>query len=87
METILTGYPSLPSKLWGRMQGWYSAAVDHAPPPARITLKRITAERKELYCAVPPIIFWGGRDTQSELFPCPLLLASPAVVCIILAPP
>ena len=53
METILTGYPSLPSKLWGRMQGWYSAAVDHAPPPARITLKRITAERKELYRAFP----------------------------------
>ena len=54
METILTRHSSLPRKFWGRMQGWYSVAVDHAPPPARITLKRITAERKELYCAVPP---------------------------------
>ena len=58
METILTGYPSLPRKLWGRMQGWYSVAVDHAPPPARITLKRITEEREELYHIVTPL---GGK--------------------------
>ena len=36
------------------MRGWYQEAVDHVPPPAWVTLKRITAEREELYPAVPP---------------------------------
>ena len=36
------------------MKGWYQAAVDHAPPPAWFTLKRITAERVYLYRYVPP---------------------------------
>ena len=29
-------------------------AVDYAPPPAQVTLKRIMAERVELYSYVPP---------------------------------
>ena len=36
------------------MKGWYKAAVNRAPPPARATLERITAERVELYSYVPP---------------------------------
>ena len=36
------------------MKGWYKAAFDRAPPPDQVTLKRITAERVDLYCQVPP---------------------------------
>ena len=36
------------------MKGWYRVAVDRAPPPARVTLERITAERVDLYSYVPP---------------------------------
>ena len=36
------------------MWGWYLEAVDHALLPSWVTLKRITAERKEIYRAVPP---------------------------------
>ena len=36
------------------MKGWYKAVVNRAPPPARATLERITAERVELYSYVPP---------------------------------
>ena len=28
--------------------------MDHAPPPARVTLEQITADREELYCDIPP---------------------------------
>ena len=40
---------------WYRLQGWYKAAVDRAPPPARTTLKRVTAERVALYIQVVPL--------------------------------
>ena len=35
------------------MKGWYRAAVDCAPPPARVNFERITAERVDLYHHVP----------------------------------
>ena len=35
------------------MKGWYKAAANRGPPPARATLDRITAERVELYSQVP----------------------------------
>ena len=41
-------------QVWYRLQGWYKAAVDRAPPPARATLKRVTAERIAIYNRVPP---------------------------------
>ena len=47
-------YPPFIQEVWYRIQGWYKAAVDRAPPPARVTLKRITAERVALYSRVPP---------------------------------
>ena len=34
------------------MNGWYRAAANRGPPPARDTLERITAERVELYIQV-----------------------------------
>ena len=34
---------------------WYKAAVDRAPPPARVNFNRITAERVEMYSYVPPL--------------------------------
>ena len=46
--------PPLIQEAWYRIQGWYKDAVDHAPLPARVTLKQITAERVELYSRVPP---------------------------------
>ena len=41
--------PPLHWEAWHRIKGWYKAAVDRAPLPARVTLERITAERVELY--------------------------------------
>ena len=37
-----------------RIKRWYKDAFDRAPPPAWVTLDRITAERVELYSYVPP---------------------------------
>ena len=54
VERLLTGTPPIPRKAWRRMRGWYREEVDHALPPAQITLKRITVDHKKLYCAVPP---------------------------------
>ena len=36
------------------MKGWYRDVVDHGPPPTRVNLDQITAERVDLYCQVPP---------------------------------
>ena len=49
VEALLGGDPPNTKEAWRRMKGWYKAAVNRAPPPARATLKRITAERVELY--------------------------------------
>ena len=46
--------PPLHREAWHRMKGWYQSAVDRAPPPTRVTLERITAERVDLYNYVPP---------------------------------
>ena len=37
------------------MKGWYWAAFDRAPPPARVTLDRIIAEWVDLYRYVRPL--------------------------------
>ena len=41
--------------------------VDRAPPPSRVTLDRITAERVELYSYVPPLR--ANIPISVELFP------------------
>ena len=54
VESLLGGDPPNPKEVWRRLKGWYKAAVNRAPPPARATLERITAERVDLYSYVPP---------------------------------
>ena len=54
METLLGLDTPLHWEAWYRIKGCYKAAANHAPPPARVNLKRITAERVELYSYVLP---------------------------------
>ena len=54
VEALVKADLTLIQEAWYRLQGWYKAAVDRAPPPARATLKRVTAERVALYSRVPP---------------------------------
>ena len=54
MEALEGADPLLVQEAWHRIQGWYKAAVDRAPPPARVTLERIMEERVALYSYVPP---------------------------------
>ena len=54
VEALVKADPPLIQEAWYRLQGWYKAAVDRAPPPSRATLKRVTAERVALYSRVPP---------------------------------
>ena len=53
MEALLGEDPPNAKEAWRRMKGWYRAAANRGPPPARATLERITAERVELYNPVP----------------------------------
>ena len=55
VEALLGGDPQKAKEAWQRMKGWYRAAVNRGPPPARATLERITAERVELYSQVPSL--------------------------------
>ena len=55
VEALMKADPPLIQEAWHRLQGWYKAAVDRPPPPARATLKRVTAERAKLYSRVPPL--------------------------------
>ena len=58
MEALVGLDPPLIQEAWYMIQGWYKAAVDCDPPPARVTLERITAERVAQYSYVPPL---GGN--------------------------
>ena len=49
VEVMMKADPPLIQEAWYRLQGWYKTEVDRAPPPARATLKRVTAERATLY--------------------------------------
>ena len=55
VESMMKADPPLIQEAWHRLQGWYKAAVDRAPPPARATLKQVRAERAKLYSRVPPL--------------------------------
>ena len=55
VETLLGSDPPLHQEAWHRLQGWYQAAVNRAPPPARVTLERIKVERLDLYIYVPTL--------------------------------
>ena len=54
MEALVGADPPLIQEAWHRFQGWYKDAADRAPPPTRVTLERITAERVALYSHIPP---------------------------------
>ena len=54
MEALVGADPPLIQEAWYRIQGWYKAAVDRSPPPARVMLERITTERVALYSRVLP---------------------------------
>ena len=54
VEALMKADPPLIQEAWYCLQGWYKAAVDRAPPPARATLKRVTAEWVTLYSRIPP---------------------------------
>ena len=53
VEALLGEDPPNAKEAWRRMKGWYQAAAQRGPPPARATLERITAEQTELYSQVP----------------------------------
>ena len=55
IEALMKADPPLIQEARYCLQGWYKAAVDRAPSPARATLKRVTAERATLYSWVPPL--------------------------------
>ena len=61
VEALMKADPPLIQEALYRLQGWYKAAVDRAPPPARATLKRVTAEWVTLYSRRPP-----PRETPSR---------------------
>ena len=54
VEALMKADPPLTQEAWHRLQGWYKATADRPPPPARATLKRVTAEREQLYSRVSP---------------------------------
>ena len=58
----------LHQEAWHRIKGWYKAAVDHALPPARVTLDRVTVDRVELYNYVPP----QGKNIPISIQPFPV---------------
>ena len=55
VESLLGGDQPNPKEAWRWLKGWYKAAVNRAPPPARATLERIMAERLDLYSYVPSL--------------------------------
>ena len=50
------------------MRGWYRDASDRPPPPLRISMETLTAERAELYAHVPP----PWRPIPIEVAPFPI---------------
>ena len=44
VEALLGEDPPNVKETWRRMKGWYRAAENKCPPPARATLERITVE-------------------------------------------
>ena len=54
VEKLLGLDPSLHQEAWHQLKGWYRDAIDRSPPPAWVTLERITSERADLYSYVSP---------------------------------
>ena len=58
----------MPREAWQQLKVVYKAAVDRAPPPDRATLKRITAERVDLYSYMPS----PGTNIPVSVMPVPV---------------
>ena len=54
IEALLALYPPLYKESWHQMKGWYNSTANRVPPPALVTLERITSEQVALYCRIPP---------------------------------
>ena len=54
VERLLGKDPPLHQEACQRMKGWYRNAVDRTPPPAQVTLERITVEQVDLYHRILP---------------------------------
>ena len=54
VEALVKADPPLIQEVWYRLQGGYKAAVERAPPPARATPKRVTAERAKIQPGTAP---------------------------------
>ena len=86
VEELVKADPPLTQEAWHRLQGWYKATVDLPPPPARATLKGVTAERTTLYRRVPPLkavprlLGEGWIRLHQFLHCCPRLLRPPLPV-------
>ena len=52
VDSLLVSNLPLIKEAWIRMRGWYKAAVNRPPPPARVDLATMTKEREELYWQV-----------------------------------
>ena len=68
VEALVGADPPLHREARHRIKGCYKAAVNHIPPPDRVTLKRITEERVELYSYVPP----PGKNISISVQPFPV---------------
>ena len=65
---MLGSDPPLHQESWHRIKGWYKVTFGRSPPPARVTLEWITAERVELYSYVPP----PGTNIPISMQPVPV---------------
>ena len=54
MESLLLSDPPITQESWIQMIGCYKDAVDLPPPPTRVAISTMTAERVKLYQNVPP---------------------------------
>ena len=68
METLNGSDPPLHREAWHQLKGLYQAVVDRDPPPARVTLEWIAAERVDLYSYVPTL----GGDIPISVEPLPV---------------
>ena len=60
--------PPLHRKAWHRLKGWHWATFDRDPPPARVTLERITTYQVEHYSYIAPL----GENIPISVKPLPL---------------
>ena len=68
VEALLGSDSPIHREAWCQIKVCYWYAVDHAPLPAWVTLKKITAERVGLYSYVPPL----GANIPISMEPLPV---------------